>query len=115
MLKRNLDTILIIAVAVLLTLQISSMFRKSPVNEQQIRNEVKLEYLQKELPEIKGELVVIKQKYDSLLSASIDRVVELENKKQPIKNAIKNVDIITDNFDKLQLERASREYYERYK
>jgi len=33
----NKTTILLIAVAVLLTLQISSMFRKSPVNEKAIR------------------------------------------------------------------------------
>lgn len=105
----NKTTILLVAVAVLLTLQISSMLRKSPVNEQAIRNQVELEHLQKEYPAIKTELVEVREKYDSLLLASGQRVTILENKKQPLQNAIKNNRAAIADYDKERLRRSITE------
>ncbi len=106
MTKERIHTILFVAVAVLLTLQITSMFRKTPVNERDIRNKIELEYLKKDLPIIKNELVVVREKYDSLLSLSVKRYEVLETKKQPIQNAIKNNRSVIADFDKEQLRRA---------
>jgi hypothetical protein len=101
----NLTTVLLIAIAVLVTLQLSALFRGSAKPESMIRNEVELEHLRKELPGIKEELATIQGRYDSLLMASGERLTQLENKKQPIYNAIKNVRSTVADLDKEQLRR----------
>lgn len=109
-LKDNIVAILMVFVAVMVTVLIMTIFRKSPKSEEMIRNEVELEYLKKEMPEIKKELADIEEKYDSLLSASQSRVQQLENKKQPIINAIKTIRGTVADFDKEQLRRAMSDY-----
>lgn len=80
------------------------------MDEKAIENRVKLEQLQKELPVIKSELDSIYSKYDSLLSASAQRYQSLEQKKEPLRYAIKQVPVIVSNLDKEQLRRALSEY-----
>lgn len=113
--KSTVNTLIQVGFIVLLTLQVSSWFSGKKVDEKMIERKVRLEYLEKELPVIKDELNVIYAKYDSLLMASVERYTELENRKQPIRNAIKQIPFIVDNFDKEQLRRALAEYYDKYK
>ena len=106
----NLNTILLVGIAVLMTLQIKSCFEPTRVDPKLIEAKVKQEQYEKELPEIRKELDYIYAKYDSLLLASINRENELEQKKQPIRYAIKQVPVIVGNLDREQLRRAIIEY-----
>lgn len=104
------NTILIAGIAVLMTLQIRSCFEKPPVDRKLIEAQVKQEQYERELPEIRKELDYIYAKYDSLLLASINRENDLEQKKQPIKYAIKQVPVIVGNLDREQLRIALTSY-----
>lgn len=111
----NLETILLVGIAVLLTLQLKSCFEPSRVDPKVIEAKVRQELYEKELPLIRQERDEIRARYDSLLSASTQRYNNLEQRKIPINNAIKQVPVIVDNFDKVQFGRALSEYYEKYK
>ena len=108
--KINWITILLIIVAVLATLQIRSFFEGKTVDEKAVEDRVKLEQLQKEYPQIVRERDSISERYDSLISASQQRFNQLETRKQPIYNAIRQVPIVVNNFDKEQLRRAITEF-----
>jgi hypothetical protein len=108
--KINLNTALIVAISVLLTLQIKSCFEPTRVDPKLIEAQIKQKQYEQELPEIRKELDYIYAKYDSLLMASFQRENELENKKTPIRYAIKQVPVIVGNYDKEQLRRALSEY-----
>ena len=108
--KINWITILLIIVAVLATLQIRSFFEGKTVDEKAVEDRVKLEQLQKEYPQIVRERDSISARYDSLISASQQRFNQLETRKQPIYNAIRQVPIVVNNFDKEQLRRAITEF-----
>jgi hypothetical protein len=108
--KFDLNTILLVGLAVLLTMQLKSCFDPSIVDAKVIEAQVKLKQYEAELPEIRKELNTIYDKYDSLLLASIQRYENLEQKKEPIRYAIKNVPVIVGNFDKEQLRRALSNY-----
>lgn len=113
--KKYLPDILFIAVVVLMTLQISSWFRRTPPNEKLIRSEMQIETLQRK---IKDDSLVMRETrlmFDSLLILSFNRFDEIEAKKQPIKYAIKQSNAAVDNFDKEQLRNASTEHFEKYK
>jgi len=101
----NLNTALLIGVAVLLTLQLKSCFDKVEKPEQMIRNEERLKYLEQERIKDSINYVEVMAMYDSLIVISKQKFDELENKKQPIKNAIKQVSNTVDNFDREQLRR----------
>ena len=111
----NFTTILLIAVSVLATLQVRSLFSKQNVDEKAVENKIRLEYLQKEYPEIVRQRDSISARYDSLISASQQRFNQLETRKQPIYNEIKQVPVIVNNLDKEQLRGAITTYYEKYK
>lgn len=104
------NTILLVGVAVLMTLQIKSCFEPTRVDPKLVEAKVKQEQYERELPEIRKELDYIYAKYDSLLLASISRENDLEQKKQPIRYAIKQVPVIVGNLDREQLRRAIIEY-----
>ena len=106
----NLNTILLIGIAVLMTLQLKSCFDPSRVDRKVIEAEVKLKQYETERPAILKELDVIYAKYDSLLTASVQRYENLEQKKEPIRYAIKQVPVIVGNYDKEQLRRALANY-----
>ena len=108
--KIDLNTALIVAISVLLTLQIKSCFEPTRVDPKLIEAKVKQEQYEKELPEIRKELDYIYAKYDSLLLASISRENDLEQKKQPIRYAIKQVPVIVGNLDREQLRIALTSY-----
>lgn len=103
-----------IALAVFATLYITSLFPKKQVDEKMVEDRVKREILEKELPLIRQELKEANAKYDSLMAASQQRITELESKKQPLYNAIKQIPVIIDNYDKRQLADASAEYFRQY-
>lgn len=104
-------TILIwIALAVFTTLYITSLFPKKQVDEKMVEDRVKREILEKELPLIRQELQETNAKYDSLLSVSQQRITELESKKQPLYNAVKQIPVIVSNFDREQLRFAIANY-----
>lgn len=99
-----------VALAVFATLYIASLFPKKQVDEKMIEDRVKREILEKELPLIRKELQETNAKYDSLLSASQQRITELESKKQPLYNAAKQIPVIVNNFDREQLRFAIANY-----
>lgn len=108
-------TILIwVLLAVFATLYITSLFPKKQVDEKMVEDRVKREILEKELPLIRQELKESDARYDSLLAASQQRITKLESKKQPLYNAIKQIPVIIDNYDKRQLADASAEYFRQY-
>jgi len=111
----NLNTILLVGIAVLVTLQLKSCFEPSRVDPKVIESKIRQEYYEKELPLIRQERDAIYAKYDSLLSASAQRYNNLEQRKIPINNAIKQVPVIVGNLDKEHFSRALSEYYEKYK
>jgi len=113
--KINWTTILLIGTSVITTLYVKTFFTKSPVDEKTIENRIKLEQLQKEYPQIVRQRDSISARYDSLISASQVRYQQLETRKQPIYNAIKQVPVIVNNLDKEQLRGAITTYYEKYK
>lgn len=105
------NTILWVVIAVLVVLQFKSCFDKTQLPEKMIRNEERLKYLEEKRL---SDSVSFQQRvvwYDSALSVSQNKFNDLESKKQPIKNAIKQVSNAVDNFDKLELSRAISEYY----
>lgn len=113
--NKSFTIILLIAVAVLVTLQVKSLFGEKEVDRKAIENEIRLEYLQKEYPQIVRQRDSISARYDSLIAASQERYQQLETRKQPIYNAIKQVPVIVNNLDKEQLRGAITTYYEKYK
>lgn len=106
----NLTTILLIGIAVLLTLQLKSCFEPSKVDREVIEAQVKMEQYEKELPQIRAELDAIYSRYDSLLIASLNREQSLEERKTPIRYAIKQVPVIVGNLDREQLRWAYAGY-----
>lgn len=106
----NITTIMLIASAVLVTLQIKSCFDKSPINERAIRNEMKLEALEE------------KRKYDSLVWVEKLKAkdVEIEALKQKdtvfvqkiiqSNDRIKQIPVVVSGFDKSELRRAITNY-----
>ena len=106
----NLNTILLVGIAVLMTLQLKSCFEPARVDRKLIEAQIKQEQYEKELPEIRKELDYIYAKYDSLLLASIQRYNNLEQRKIPINNAIKQVPVIVGNLDREQLRRLYTSY-----
>lgn len=106
----NLNTALLIVVAVLVTLQVKSCIEPTPVSREVVEAQVKLKQYEKELPSIREELDFIYARYDSLLLASVQRYEDLERRKQPIQYAIKQVPVIVGNYDREQLRRAYAGY-----
>lgn len=106
----NLNTILLVGIAVLMTLQLKSCFEPARVDRKLIEAQIKQEQYEKELPEIRKELDYIYAKYDSLLLSSIQRETNLEQRKTPLRYAIKQVPVIVSNLDREQLRIALTSY-----
>jgi len=106
----NLNTILLVGIAVLMTLQLKSCFEPARVDRKLIEAQIKQEQYEKELPEIRKELDYIYVKYDSLLLSSLQRENDLEQRKTPIRYAIKQVPVIVSNLDREQLRTALTNY-----
>jgi hypothetical protein len=106
----KIDTILIVGISVLLTLQLKSCFEPAKVDRKLIEAQIKQEQYEKELPEIRKELDYIYAKYDSLLLSSLQRENDLEQRKTPIRYAIKQVPVIVSNLDREQLRTALTSY-----
>lgn len=106
----KIDTILIVGISVLLTLQLKSCFEPAKVDRKLIEAQIKQEQYEKELPEIRKELDYIYAKYDSLLLSSLQRENDLEQRKTPIRYAIKQVPVIVSNLDREQLRTALTNY-----
>lgn len=108
--KINVQTILIVAVCVLLALRIESCFHRTPVNETMIRNEVKLQALEeKRLSDSVTFAAKIKW-YDSLLSVSQQMSLQLASKYQATKVIYEKIPVIVDNLDKEQLRAGANSY-----
>jgi len=108
--KFDLNTILLIGIAVLLTLQLKSCFEPSRVDPKLVEAKIKQEQYEKELPEIRKELDYIYAKYDSLLLSSLQRENNIEQRKTPLRYAIKQVPVIVSNLDREQLRIALTSY-----
>ena len=52
----------------------------------------------------------VRHENDSLISLSNQRLLDLENKKQPIINVIKKIGNTVDNFDKQQLHSGAENF-----
>jgi len=108
--KLNLNTILLVGIAVLMTLQLKSCFEPARVDRKLIEAQIKQEQYEKELPEIRKELDYIYAKYDSLLLSSLQRENNIEQRKTPLRYAIKQVPVIVSNLDREQLRIALTSY-----
>jgi hypothetical protein len=106
----NLNTILLVGIAVLMTLQLKSCFEPARVDRKLIEAQIKQEQYEKELPEIRKELDYIYAKYDSLLLSSLQRENNIEQRKTPLRYAIKQVPVIVSNLDREQLRIALTSY-----
>ena len=109
-LKKHIVTILIVICAVFITLQVSSMFRKSGKPEQMIRNEERLKYLEESRLKDSVTIVITRALYDSAISASNERLNQLQNKFQATKIIYEKVPVIINNLDREQLRRAVSEF-----
>lgn len=99
-------TILIVALTAIITLNVSSFFRKSPPNEKLIRTEMRIEQLEE------------KRKSDSVLSAerlkAKDDLIQLLQQKDTViirninssNDRIKKIPAAVGNLDKQQLRGA---------
>lgn len=106
----KIDTILIVSISVLLTLQLKSCLEPARVDRKLIEAQIKQEQYEKELPEIRKELDYIYAKYDSLLLSSLQRENNIEQRKTPLRYAIKQVPVIVSNLDREQLRTALTSY-----
>jgi hypothetical protein len=99
--KINLNTILIVVVAVLVTLQVNSFFKKSAPNEKLIRAEMKIEQL--EGGRIADSLLTIeKLKAKDLVIAGLNEkdtvyIRNINSSNERIKNIPASVNIISDD------------------
>jgi hypothetical protein len=101
---------LLVGIAVLMTLQLKSCFEPARVDRKLIEAQIKQEQYEKELPEIRKELDYIYAKYDSLLLSSLQRENNIEQRKTPLRYAIKQVPVIVSNLDREQLRIALTSY-----
>lgn len=108
--KISRNDIFLIALVVLLTLKIDSILTKPQKPDQMIRNEERLKSLEAQRKTDSVTLVETREKYDSLILASLQRVNVLETQKQPIKNVIKNIPAVVTNLDKEQLRDGAIRY-----
>lgn len=106
----NLNTILLVGIAVLMTLQLKSCFEPARVDRKLIEAQIKQEQYEKELPEIRKELDYIYAKYDSLLLSSLQRENNIEQRKTPLRYAIKQVPVIVSNLDREPFRNAFTSY-----
>jgi hypothetical protein len=91
-------------------LQLKSCFEPAKVDRKLIEAQIKQEQYEKELPEIRKELDYIYAKYDSLLLSSLQRENNIEQRKTPLRYAIKQVPVIVSNLDREQLRTALTSY-----
>lgn len=106
----NLTTLLLIAVAVFVTLQVNSCFSKVHKPEQMIRNEERLKYLEEKRLSDSVILIETRSKYDSLIALSDERLGQLLSKFQQTKIIYEKVPVVIGNYDREQLRRAVSEY-----
>lgn len=106
----SLNTILWVAVAILLTLYLKSCFDKTPPDEKIIRLEIQNQQLEKQRIVDSVNLKEARDWYDSLLIVSNQRFTDLQNKKTPIINVIKKVGNTVDGFDKQQLHSGAEHF-----
>jgi len=110
MLKKNLDTILIIAVAVLLTLQISNMFRKSPVNEDLIRAKMKIEYQDKMIEIISDDRINFRNKYDSVTALLLGKDANKAEQEKQIIVKYEKIPVYINSLNRDSLRAAVKRY-----
>jgi hypothetical protein len=106
----KIDTILIVGISVLLTLQLKSCFEPAKVDRKLIEAQIKQEQYEKELPEIRKELDYIYAKYDSLLLSSLQRENNIEQRKTPLRYAIKQAPVNVSNLDREPFRNAFTSY-----
>lgn len=108
--KIDWSDIILIALVALVSWNIRGCFTPVHKPEEMIRNEERLKVLEAQRKEDSVTLVQTRERYDSLIAASLDRVQSLENKKQPIKIIYEKVPVIVSNLDKEQLRSGAINY-----
>lgn len=103
-------TILFIAVAILVTLQLKSCFDTTNLPEEMIRNQERLKYLEEKRLTDSVSLVETRGKYDSLISVSSQKSSQLANKYQATKKVYDKIPVIISNYDREQLRNAVTNY-----
>ena len=104
--REHITDLLFILAAVLVTLQIKSCVTKSTKPEEMIRNEERIKYLEKDRLKDSVILVQTRAMYDSLISASKQKVVILSGQYQATKKVYDKIPNIVNDFDREQLRRA---------
>jgi hypothetical protein len=106
----NLNTILLIAIAVFITLQLKSCFSKSHKPEQMVRNEERIKYLEQERIKDSINYVEVMAMYDSLIVISKQKSVVLAGQYTTTKKRLNEIPVIVNDFDREQLRRAIADY-----
>jgi len=104
--KVNINTILIVAVAVLVTLQLNSFFKKSPPNEKLIRAEMKIEQLEEKRKSdwVKDSLLIDAQ--SKIIAVLQDKDTVIIRNINSSNDRVKKIPATVDNFDKSELHGA---------
>lgn len=108
--KFNLTTILLVGIAILLTLQLKSLFGKTHKPEGMIRNEERLKYLEQQRVQ---DSVMGAQRIatiDSLIILSLQKSTQLSNQYQTVKKRYDKIPAIVNDFDREQLRRTFSSY-----
>lgn len=108
--KINITTILYVGIAVLLTLQLKSCFDKVHKPESMIRDQERIKYLEEKRLSDSTIFADKIRMYDSLLSASEQRSLQLANKFQSTKVIYERIPFVVNNLDKEQLRAGANEY-----
>jgi hypothetical protein len=106
----NLNTILLIAIAVFITLQLKSCFSKSHKPEQMVRNEERIKYLEQERIKDSINYVEVMAMYDSLIVISKQKSIILSTQYTSIKKRLNEIPIIIGNLNNEDLRRAVWEF-----
>lgn len=106
----SLNTILLIGVAVLLTLQLNSCFSKVHKPEQMIRNEERLKYLEKERLADSIALVERRVQYDSVTALLMKKDTVIVTKLIANDKKQQNIITVVRDASKDELRRFVTEY-----
>lgn len=100
------NDILLVAVVFMAAWLIRGCFTKVSKPEQMIRNEERIKYLEQE--RVEDSVVWVKREaaIDSLLSLSMKRYDNSEQRKQPLIKKYEQIPVIVNDLDREQLRRA---------
>lgn len=108
--KENITTLLFVLVAILVTLQITSMLKGSHPNEKAIRNEIKLEQLEEKRITDSTAYAIILATKDSLIAVLKNKNITIVNQTIKQDEKLKNIPAKVNNLSVDSLLRSAINY-----